>query len=758
MAKHIIHQGRFASLGGTLWRVELWRELTAPPTSVGEFEFDGNEPLIIEWGEAAKDATLCPSTATLRVISPGDGTYQQLYTIKAGSVGMHLYREEQLYWCGTLDAEFYEEPYEERDNYVVSLTFSDLGILERVPLPLRGMVSLEQLLTCVQQVAALDALTLDTSLMGLRQSGGLLLPINEVAVRADNWCDDKATYATLKQVLEDVLQPLALRLVSRGGRLYLHDLHGLHSAAQREKIVWMSDAQTLSMDKVVNDCTLTFSPNTQSTLFDGKLTFTSPTSLKPSEVTTEVHTYEQPMAKARNAPRLTDFLLYLSPQGKGLAYIHPSARYFRRMALGGGSQDEGVAWTIAQGLSQDTYHGESVFLPSDSKPPYLLNNPRDTAGGSTHVVMRTQRVYLPPCSSPDYMLRLKLPLLADVRYNPFHDPSPINETERKTFETFKVLTGWAFVPFRMAIYDEEGRALCHYTNKGMATSAGHASAEGLGGTWEEGAGWVDDAWLAYYDRSKPQEDTALSGWAVNRHCIGRPDVERRTTMPLHKNEEHHVYDAIERMGEGQLIPYPPVGGYLEIEVYAGLRCYDYGEDAPWEFQLQWTKERLHEKLRWVLYKAPQLEICRRYGNFAAADIEDVTLRAVVNPDAREHLSLDLSCGTHPEGAPSARGLLYRHAKGRRRTLHGMLTPLVRAGDQGTPERLLLNTLFSQFATRHLKLSGVCALSSAPLPLYTEGCQEGRVFLMTSCTTHLGEDTQEATFVELSPETFRPSNA
>lgn len=686
------------------------------------------------------------------MISPADGTYQDLYTIKAGSVGAHIYREGQLYWAGTLDAEFYEEPYETRDSYVVSLTFSDFGMLDRVPLPLRGIVTLQQVLDTAQQCAALERLTLDTSMLSLQYEDGLLYPFGNIAVNADNWRDDTGTYASLKQVLTDMLQPLALRLVSRGGRLYLYDLHGLYTTAQREKIHWMGSSQTLSVDKVVNDCTLTFSPNAESTLLDGSITFTDPASISNISA---ARIYVHPVAHARNATLLQDFALFLGA-GKGLAYINPSARYFSRLALGGGSQDTGVAWTIAQQRLKDVTTGDSVFgnaaAQADTTAPRLLN---DVTHGNGSVVMRSHRVYVPPSSSSDYMLRLTLPILVDVRYNPFHDASPLNETERNVYNRFKILTGWAFIPIALNLLDAQGQVLMHYTNRGVAHSAGIPSSLGLGGTWESGAGQFGDAWLAYYDIKDPRESTALSGWASNRPCIGRADNEQRTLLPLADNANSHAYDILESFGVGQPIPYPPIGGYIEVVVYEGIAFYDYGALGT---RYAYDHSSLRDKVRWMLYKAPKLEIARCYGNFAAAELDDVQHRAVVNPDAREHMSLDLACGTHPETAPSARGLLYyySHPEGRR-SQFGALHTLMRAGDKGSPERLLLNTIFSQFSTRHTKLSGVCALAQHPLSLFTEACQGDRVFIATGLTANLIEDTQEATFVELSPESFRPSN-
>ena len=753
MSKHIIYQGEFVSQSNVVWSAEIWKEIDDAPNKVGILSFDVGESVVIEWGEVSKEEPLCPSTATIRVISPDDGTYQNLYTIKAGSVGMRIYRERKLYWEGTLDAEFYEEPYERSHNYVVALTFSDFGMLDRVPLPLRGIVTLQQVLTTAQQCAALEHLTLDTSMVSLQNENGGLYPFGNIAVNADNWRDDTGTYASLKQVLTDMLQPLALRLVSRGGRLYLYDLHGLYTNAQREKINWMGSSQTLSVDKVVNDCTLTFSPNVESTLLTGEVNFTDPASI--GNIST-AHTYFKPLPYARNAPAIRDFAIFLGA-GKGLDFVCNAVKYFSLLPLSGGSQATGVAWTIAkERLKDTTWSSGSVFATAaanaDTTHPRLLNEPREV---TNEVVMRSHRAYVPPCSSPDYMLRLTLPILVDVRYNPFQEASPINETERNDYQYFKVRAGWTFLPVAVNLYDAQGNALMHYTNRGLAQSAGIPSSLGLGGTWEEGEGQFGDAWLAYYDPKDPMENTGLSGWANNRPCIGRADKQKRTFLPLADNNKSHAYDILDSFGVGQPIPYPPIGGYVEVKVFYGITFFDYGEEGDWSTSDDYD---LLKRIRWMLYQAPRLEIAHSYGNFAAAELDDVQLRAVVNPDAREHMSLDLACGTHPETAPSARGLLYYYSRPEgRRSQFGALHTLMRAGDKGSPERLLLNTIFSQFSTRHTKLSGVCSLAQHPLSLFTEACQGDRVFIATGLTANLIEDTQEATFVELSPESFRPSN-
>ena len=94
-----------------------------------ELMLRGSEPLVIEWEDKDKEETICSSSATLGLLSPGDRTYTGLYTTKACSTRLDVYRDGALYWSGTLDTETYEEPYTYRQDYEVELTFSDFGEL-----------------------------------------------------------------------------------------------------------------------------------------------------------------------------------------------------------------------------------------------------------------------------------------------------------------------------------------------------------------------------------------------------------------------------------------------------------------------------------------------------------------------------------------------------------------------------------------------------------------------------------------------------
>ena len=100
-------------------------------------------------------------------------------------------------------------------------------------------------------------------------------------------------------------------------------------------------------------------------------------------------------------------------------------------------------------------------------------------------------------------------------------------------------------------------------------------------------------------------------------------------------------------------------------------------------------------------------------------------------------------------------MLRRRLPSAKRNTFPPLTTVSRAGHTGSPEQLLLNCIFSQFAARHVRLAGECAIPQRPVLLFTEACQGERVFVQTGATANLIQDTQDCTFVELTPEVFIP---
>ena len=184
-----IYSGLFYSRENVKWDVRILRkEALEPSSGVGELTFSGEEPLLIEWDERSKEDVLCGSTATLKLLSPGDRTYIDLYSVAVGEIRLDVLKDDVLYWSGSLDPEFYEEPYSMLEDYEVSLTFSDFGILERLRFNLAGMHTLRELLDNALERSGINYMRVDegyisTSLDG----GGSVMSLGDLTVRSENF-------------------------------------------------------------------------------------------------------------------------------------------------------------------------------------------------------------------------------------------------------------------------------------------------------------------------------------------------------------------------------------------------------------------------------------------------------------------------------------------------------------------------------------------------------------------------------------------
>ena len=219
--KYLRYLGEFLSVSGVVWRAEILQEADAAFETVGSLEFDADQPLVIEWGNKSKEEVICGATATLKIISPGDRTYEDLYSIDVGRVRLDVYRNNALYWSGCIDTEFYEEPYEQLNGYTVSLSFTDLGVLDRLKYDLANMQTLYDVVSYCIGRCGINCGGIDDSLISTSLTpSGSALSLTDIKVRSDNFYDEDGEALTLGEVIEGILQPLALRMIQRAGKVY----------------------------------------------------------------------------------------------------------------------------------------------------------------------------------------------------------------------------------------------------------------------------------------------------------------------------------------------------------------------------------------------------------------------------------------------------------------------------------------------------------------------------------------------------------
>lgn len=724
MRMEVIYRGEFVSRGdNSRWCVSILQELESAPAVVGQLEFPGKEPLLIEWPETSKEEVVCGSTATLKVISPGDRTYAGLYTIEAGRIGVRIEREGSLYWMGTLDPEFYEEPYTSYEDYEVTLTFSDFGILERLKYNLSGMQTLESIVSDALVRAKIDE-DLDESLISTLRPGGYgRLSLASLSVRSENFTDEDGEVSDLREVVEGVLQPLGLRLVQRGGKVWVYDLNGLYEGGSIDVLRWHDDDQVLGVDKVANSVKVTFSPYGGSKVLEGECDC----NVGASGVGWPVNYYGNWGDRADDGEAV-DFTLCVSGDGSGLSSV--SRGYFKIKSGLGSENSEGVVGGFRKPGSLWGEEGNWDYVEGP-----LFG--RAFAATGEEAMLVTRRVWLSPVrgdAASGLLLRLTMEMLVDARYNPFSE----SDEDNWKGDQDEINEDWSyvFVPVGVVLCDEHGVALAHWRNYDVANS--HDGQPGLGdtlGSWEAGAGDWREAWLEWYDPDDRKHRSGTGGWQSNRQAVGKTNRKLRRSLTARK--------------QGQYIPYPSRGGWLEVTVYGGLWPYvDNGGNYALGYDRSGSVEsQLNEKIRWHLYKAPTVEVVDASLQNEAINTDDIEYRGYLNPSASEELSLETICGTVEGGMPTARGV-YLETSSR-----FQVTGLSRAGRTDTVEHLLIGTLHSQFAERHVKLSGTAGLLTGGLKLWREAMQGVRRFMMLADVQDVDAGTSEAVVVELSGDEY-----
>lgn len=730
MAQYLRYSGRFLSRKSVVWEVRIYQEADAAYPAVGDLSFPADEPLVIEWQHTDKHEVLCGSSATLTVISPGDRTYEDLYTIAPGSIRLDVRRNGMLYWSGTLDPEFYEEPYAYVKEYEVTLTFSDFGMLDRLKYNLSGMQTLETVLLNALQRSRINYGGVDQRYLTTYLTGNVRATLDRISVRSDNFYDEDGEALTLKEVVEGMLQPLSLRLVQRNGKVWIYDLNGLCLNAPAREALWSRDNQKMGVDRVANNVRITFSPYSDAKLLDRKVEYgdvysenmTNLTSDSPSDG--EYYSYYPDYSNEHKIGSgwdysLLSFTIFLSDQGSGLAGKYGSAKYFHIQPLMGGQESSGVAFSFYTGGHGDLASG----FPKRKLQP-------QTSHQET-VLMKTHRVFIPKLEEAErgkYYLRLSMEMLIDARYNPFTEANKGNESGN--YNSMKDKFNFVTVPATVTLYSEAGNALMHYSNAAVMSNTDlEPTLYWTAGEWKSGAASYNSCQLEWYDPEDRHHSSGVLGWKKNRHCVGYTHKE--------------MFDSFKQMEDGQYIPYPAEGGYIEVCIYVGIKIVEWTKSTNTDVSSDW-----YNKIRWMLYKAPQIEIVRRNVVYSDAKSEDVEYAGTLNEAAKEDIKLDTICGTMTEINPTAKGVYFRTSD------RCQLKELTRAGRTTQAEQLLIGTLYSQYADRRTLLAGTADLLDTDLSAYTEACQEGKRFICLTDVQDTIADESELEMVELRPDEYK----
>lgn len=761
--KYLRYMGEFLSVSGVKWRAEILQEADAAFETVGSLEFDADQPLVIEWGNKSKEEVICGATATLKIISPGDRTYEDLYSIDVGRVRLDVYRNNALYWSGCIDTEFYEEPYEQLNGYTVSLSFTDFGVLDRLKYDLANMRTLYDIISycvgrCGITYGGIDDSLISTSLT----ANGGKLRLTDIKVRSDNFYDEDGEALTLGEVIEGILQPLALRMIQRAGKVYIYDINGLYTKASQKQIVWDGNSQTMGVDVVYNNAKITWSTYAQSDNL-------SPETCWPENIETDatLMALNNLSGGSKNGAQyfsyhysttLSDwidatdcgFTIWVSTDGVN-AELGEGVKFFKIVPQYDGTESEGIAiyWKSVQGIKVGTGSNWSASFSSQGHGQgTILGGPNPAAleniGG---ILFKSSPVWIPPIVNEGKLsLRIAIELLLDPRFNPFESAANLMKyvEQKDWYDQFNTYGNFIYVPVTIKFQPDGSDTVYVWTNQSVVKQAVSNPVTTLNGTYGRWTTYTNDdnpnAWgyLCYYDAKDHIDTSGVLGWKKNRPAI---NPHKKATISILTNAE-----------DGQYIPYPNYGGgggKLWVEVRnEGWEIVNEGTDLA---SSENGPKSLWGRISWVLMKLPEIEIMNSSQFDKTIDTDDVEYNAQLNSAAKEPIEIDTICGTSAEGVPTARGAYFNATTGKQ------ITQLSRAGRTTQVEDLLIGTLYSQFAQRRTTLSGEAQLMHDPIAVYTEANQDGKLFMATEDVQDVRMDCSDAVYVEIRPDEYKRNN-
>ena len=768
------------------------QEADEPFAEVEEMSFDGDEPVIISWDKKDKEDVICGSSATVKVISERDGQYQHLYTIAPGDIRMDIYWNGEIYWTGCLDPEFYEEPYTLKENYVVTLTFSDFGILDRMKFDLTGTPCLMDYVTRALEVAKLNTqVTLNyedvsSGVFYENKPGEILYLVN---VRADNFTDEDGEVNTWQEALEAVLQPMALKIVQKEGRIYLFDINGLwehaeyrinnpgdnetysypNTIAEDSKTRWESDDCELATDKVANSVTISFSPYSedeieQITMEHEGETDTEKMSGSPVERSRNGEDFYLSLGHIshnwQNNPDndWEDTRVFFSKKGGNVK--NDGTYFFRTMPINGTSSEEtGIVSHLHLTVNDPTNNRGGTMLNWSVKGTGLsdsrLSYPQELTPIFTAPLVKMNTI-----DYENYWLNLKLDLRVSADgHNPWSDGDNEDNT-KKLSESIVTM----FIPTKVEIVNEDGVAVMHFTNEKTAKQRHVSFATGL---WKTGpAEDIENiCWLQYYDKNKLQGCDIVGRWMTNRQCIG-------TILGFSFEIDGIIGTLTEyekMLDDGEFIPYPSLRDqsikngsiYLRVTVLEGMYAYQQILRKAMASETIFREERRMNKdvyrlTSWMLFKDLKIELRNKSTPNKSTKADDVDYVGTVNAAAKDDVKIDTMCGVLTTENPFAKGCYIKTPE------NTMMKTIKRAGKDDIPERLLIRTLTAQYNNRHKTFKGTMKIlirkesARRTLQVYKFGWAFSTknpmaFYLAVEEEQNLADETAEVTLCEISPD-------
>lgn len=692
--KQTRYWGELKSNDGNIYRVEIQQE-SAYPFLQKEIKFSG-DGIEIEYSDVEKWEPVQASSATLNIWSDTDRQFADLYTVAEGEVIVWIERNGKLWWTGNIDTELYEEEYASASDYPVSITFNDFGALQRKNWDRKGFATVRQILTHIIGSAGIFYRGIVEKVSTKITQGAATSIITDCSVNQDNYYDEDGQPMTLYDVLEYTLQAFSLRIVQRGGWIYIYDMQAL-SNEPTEEVYWTDTDAYYSVDKTYNNVQINLSTMEKIKLIDEEL--------DEKDVGGNVISGKFMIPEDSGALSFQLRIGTTLPPEK--VVMSSAARSFNLIPNLSGDDCTGIAYVVDK------------FNYGTDKFERLINGA--VTWSNAELFRMAERTYISGSgdAAENRKLCVEMPILVSSRRNPFEEASIKNEQGNSGEMDSRCIYG--LIPFKLLLKDDSGNVIAHYENRNMSNN-------GIG----KATGWVYgdcDFWKSYllYYNTDRKKSAFGGGWVTNRQAIGK----YKGSLPISMQRR-----------SGELIDMPMINGqYLSgwLEIYIGEGIQFGNSDR----EQQYYQEGRYKDIHWLMYKLPTVKVVNEYGQDVEA--EDVEIKAWINKSAKEDLKIDTFVGCNNIISPCSLAQVVRTSD------RSSLSTFYRGKFSGTLEKLLIGSIYSNYADRNIKLSGTVRLMP-DMKVLTEKNQAGK-FVMASTVQYLHLDEEEITMVTFNEDNY-----
>jgi len=688
------YTSQFHGTDGTSWSVEI--AINNYESREQEIRLEADEPLVIEWQETRKTDVVQSSTCTLKVSNESD---RQMVTLMQNhDVLCSVYRGENLYWRGMLDDRIYEEPYSFKQNYVTELTFSDFGYLNRTTFNMFHKRSLRYIIDDCLETARLNSLPVIqmVSLANPKPLVPVSLEMLYISCERFQSSDSTDEGPSKRDVLEEILRPLGLRIMQKNGKIWIYDIEYLRDETVAVPVVWKGTDAILRGSETFGTYEIDFDSDPKETVLDGS-------GISKIWDDASSNRFWAEYRDDNNSEEEIGFYFEFNY----ISSLHLNK--FRTRSYLSASDEFGYAY---RARCFDSVNNSKRNLLASTTPIQL---------NTIDKLFSFQSRYLPLIPDrDDFQFRVNLDFLFSPKLNPFEEAEDWNldiyETSWHTisWENWKEYMLRLYIPVKLEVLNDNGDVLYHYKNTNSYGGYLYPLDPGHG-KWLSGAGTWGEMLLAYY---KPGDDghlheTALDGWATNKQTISRSRAKAPGVYAKRK--------------DGEYVPLPPVPGYVRFTVSNGI----VGLLGDVEPQMLLNFDQY---INWQLYRDPKVTVVR--SNMVNDDIkkDDISDRESIDEYSvhRDVFQEGAKIGGYRKGvSPCARGLLFDG--------NGLVwSKFVKNTALRTLEAQRIKSLQDQTHLVQPEISGTAVLNPE-FCIYSEASTSG-VFLVTA----LRQDPKSAT--------------